>query len=402
MPAAPLLLFALACAAPPALTQDAYVWQRDWTPAVEQAVRDHGDEFDRLAVLAEELRWGEQGLEKLEVHPDAAALRGRPVVAALRLGAWRGSIAEDADLPRMAAEVVGRLRLEGLNIVELQLDFDATSGQLADHARAVAAIRAAVPVPLTITALPDWLSRPELPALLDQADGWTLQLHDFRAPTSPEDLRPLLDPRARADLARAAALGRPFRVALPTYGYTAAFTPEGRFLGATAEREQPWSGEVITREIAADPVEIAALVADLRAHPPRGLLGISWFRLPTEGDRHAWRQATLARVMRAEAPAARLRADATPDGTGLVELTLSNEGDADAEAPDLLVVSNGRPLAADGYGDWQVEADARGLVLVARPGARLAAGATRAVGWVRYAGDAEVSVHVRDDAARGS
>lgn len=402
MAAAPLLLLTLACAPPRALTQDAYVWQRDWTPEVEAAVRDHGADFARLGVLAAELRWGDAGLEEIEVHPDAAALAGRPVVAVLRVGAWRGSISANADLPRRAAGEVARLRAAGLDVVELQLDVDAASAQLADYARAVEAIRAATPVPLTITALPDWLSRPELPGLLDQADGWTLQLHDLRPPSSPADLHPLLDPRAQADLARAATLGRPFRVALPTYSYTAAFTPEGRFLGATAEREQPWGRGVITREIAADPTQIAALVADLRADPPRGLLGISWFRLPTEGDGHAWRQATLDRVMRGEAPSARLRAAATPDGTGLVELTLSNDGDADADAPDLRVVSAARPLAADGYGDWQVNAASGALELVARPGARLAAGVTRAVGWVRYAGETEVSVHVQEHAETGS
>lgn len=386
----------LSCAEPVSTTplgQDAYLWQRRWTPEVRDAVSSHAPAFSRLALLVAEQTWEPAALT--EIHPDAAALGRAPVVASIRVAAGPAAFERPSPLPALAARTVSRLRAEGLNVVEVQLDLDAASSQLAAYARLAREVRAALPVPLTLTALPDWLSRPELPALLDETDGWTLQLHDFTPPRSPEDLPPLLDPvEARAAITRAAALGRPFRIALPTYAYTAAFTPEGAFIGASAEREPAWAPDVITREISADPGALAGLMAGLLRTRPPELLGVTWFRLPVATDAHAWRWPTLEAVMAGRIPSPALSAQATPDASGLlVELSLRDEGDADAPLPDL-VVEGAPALAADGYADWRPTPD--GQRWTARPGATIRAGETRPVGWIRLGAPARIQVRIEE------
>ena len=359
------------------------------------AVASHGPSFARLGVLAAERTWPSQ---TTELHPDASALGQQEIVAVLRVAAWSEDFEADQGLPELAARTVSRLRQEGLNVAELQLDFDAASSQLGGYTRWVRSVHEALDVPLTITGLPDWLRQPKLPALLAETDGWTLQIHDFTAPESPDALRPLLNPTAaRAAIRAASALGHPFRIALPTYAYTAAFTPDGRYLGATAEREQPWSTAVITREISADPAVIAALVADLNRDRPAHLIGLSWFRLPTETDDHAWRWSTLLAVRAGQIPASNLRAEAAPDASGLlVELRLHNDGDADAPLPPLDVLSADLPIAADGYAAYTALDRPTGLRLIPPEGASLRAGATQAVGWLRLSTPQDVTIHVQD------
>lgn len=373
------------------LVQDAYVWQRAWTPAVRQAVAERGPRFARLEVLAAETRVVDGHLETVEVAPSVEALAGLDVVAVVRVGPWSGSFDGDPGLADLAAGTVSRWRGSGVHVTELQVDFDAASSQLAGYASWIGSIRRSSDVPVTLTALPDWLSRPELPALLDEADGWTLQLHDFAPPaTSTDDLQPLVDvDEAERAIERAAALHRPFRVALPTYGYSAAFEPDGAFIGISSERSVTWQPGVVVRELDADPTQVADLVRRLQADRPPEVSGISWFRLPVDQDTRAWRWPTLLAVMAGRTPVARLTATSTSAGPGLVEIRVTNDGDGDAPLPDIAVRSGLPALAADGYGEWR--ADGHGSFR-AREGGSLPAGTARAVGWVRFASDTEVTV----------
>ena len=42
---------------PAALSQDVYVWQRSWTPAVQTAVRERGTKFGEIIPLLAEVAW---------------------------------------------------------------------------------------------------------------------------------------------------------------------------------------------------------------------------------------------------------------------------------------------------------------------------------------------------------
>jgi hypothetical protein len=398
-----LLLVACACTPPRAagpMGSDAYVWQRAWTPPVATAVVAHGGRFERLGVLAAEVTWAESAPVVTEVVPDASALAGHDVVAVLRVASWAGPFDADLGLAEVATSTVRRLRDHGIGVVELQVDFDAASSQLRGYTAWVGAIRAASTVPVTITALPDWLARPELPALLAAADGWTLQVHDFSAPaTLAGPLAPIFDEReALAAIERAAALNVPFRVALPTYGYTLAFAPDGAYLGATAEREVAWNTDVTLRSVRAEPARVAAVVARLTDDRPPELGGLAWFRLPTEQDVQAWRWATLDAVMNGRAPTADVRAIVEPAANGTFDVRVHNHGDDDALVAAVRIRGADAAIVADGQGGFVAqtmgpEVHFRPKTTHAAPRA-LAPGATRTVGWARYPSGTEVTVDV--------
>src|SRR5262249_8582006 len=162
---------------------------------------------------------------------------------------------------RIATETVGRARGAGIVPTELQLDFDAATRQLDDYASWVRSIRAAVaPLPVTVTALPAWLASRGVRAVVDAADGWVLQVHGRERPGDARAPFDVGDPAvARAAVETAAVLGRPFRVALPTYGYRLLFDRAERFVGFAAEAPTdaaPHEGSA--REVRPDPTAIAA------------------------------------------------------------------------------------------------------------------------------------------------
>jgi hypothetical protein len=64
-----------ACAvAPAAMPQDAYVWQREWSPGFRQVVLDHGRAFAALDVLVAELSFKGAEPSAFYAKPDWRAL----------------------------------------------------------------------------------------------------------------------------------------------------------------------------------------------------------------------------------------------------------------------------------------------------------------------------------------
>jgi hypothetical protein len=407
------LVLAAACqgrrAAGP-LPQGAYVWQREWTPAVRAAVAGASD-FDLLVVLAAEVDPTSSPPRVARAGFDAAALRtaGRPVGLALRVRSFPGGFTTRpelaAELADLARESVARLRRAGLAPAELQLDYDCPVGRLEDYLPAVAAVRAAVaPVPVTLTALPSWLERGRaFAALAAAADGFVLQVHALAPPGSPgEDPPPLCDPvAARRAGERAARLRRPFRVALPTYSYTAAFGPAGELLGVAAEGPEPLlprGGRLHT--VASDPAALAGLVRAWTGDRLRELAGVLWYRLPVAGDRRNWPAATLSAVRAGRAPRPHLRLEAQASGL-LVDLALDNAGEAPAPWPEALSVRwpGAPPLAADALGGYRIRRTGPTELQLVRadpalldpPAPPLPPGARRPVAWLRFPLPTEVT-----------
>jgi hypothetical protein len=282
-------------------------------------------------------------------------------------------------------------------VAELQIDFDCAAGKLDGYRVWVEAIRARVtPVPVVITALPSWLGRSACGRLVAAADGWVLQVHSLERPRDMAAPVSLCDPvRARLAVARAARLGRPFRVALPTYGYTVGFDGQGRFVGLAAEgSSRSWPEGVQLRELRADPAAMAALVHGWTLDRPAALRGVIWYRLPVAGDRLNWSWPTLAAVMAGQAPGGRLRADARRPRPGLVEIDLVNDGNADHSGPVGVTVrwSGARRVAGDALGGVVLVEEGPGLAVFRSAGAvRLEPGGRRVLGWLRL--DVEVEVH---------
>lgn len=383
------------------LPDGAYVWQRRFGPEVRQAVREAGA-LSPLVFLAAEVDPTVEPPRVTRLDLDGAFLRalGRPVGLALRIGPLHGTFAgRPATAERLlglAARTAAAARAAGLAVAELELDYDCPASKLADYAAWVKRVRRAVaPVPTVITALPTWLAEPRaMGELIAAADGFVLQVHSLERPMSAAAPLVLCDPRAaKAAVEEAARFGRPFRVALPTYGYIAAFEPRGRLLGLAAEGPAlNWPTEVKLVTASADPAAMAGLVAGWRRDRPRELAGILWYRLPVAGDRQAWPAATFRAVRqgRTPRPALAATARAAAGDPALLDVALANAGEAPGPLPAALRLQWSGPaalLAADGLALYRVRPDGPGRLLLTRRAAEasaIAPGDERPVGWVRF------------------
>lgn len=391
------------------LPQEVYVWQRARTDSVRRAVVEHGAAFARVIVLNAEVTWrqGQPQLAKLAVEYGALAQAHRPIGLALRIGPYPGPFGatnlSTVYLADVAREIVAEARAAQINPSELQLDFDCASSKLDSYRSWVERIRARVaPVPVVITALPVWLEQPAFKALAQAADGYVLQVHSLERPTTFDAPFTLCDPAAaRRAVAKASALGVPFRVALPTYGYLVAFGGGGRFLGLSAEGPaRSWPADARLKEVRAEPLEMARLAREWSSNPPAGLAGIIWYRLPVEGDTLNWRWPTLNAILQARSPRKSVRGDSHRVEAGLVEISLVNDGELDISSRLAVQTRwrDGRLLAGDGL---------HGFVLAERRAAsarfetgvgpyRLPAGERQVIGWLRLSQEDEVQGEIKE------
>ncbi|QYM80027.1 DUF3142 domain-containing protein [Horticoccus luteus] len=395
--------------APPAssapLRSSAYVWQRVHSPAVAAAVTAHAPDFSRLVVLAAEIDWRGDTPVITRINLDYSTLATVPSLGlALRIRGYHGSFLADAPAAQsiltLARSLLDDARAVGLAPAELQLDFDAGERQLGGYRQWLQTVRDAhLGTALTFTALPAWLAQlDDFSALAHSADGFVLQVHSLSRPGSAQgDLPPLCDPvAARRAVLRAARVNVPFRVALPTYGYAVATTPDGKFVGLSAEGPAPdWPANVVVRELRADPTALAALVADWTTRHPASLTGIIWYRLPVAGDQRNWRWPTLRAVMAGRAPLAQLSLETHFSADGLLELSATNTGDDDFAAPvhATLAWTGAQRLAADALPPAHLAHETPASLVWQAPALALAPGERRSLGWVRFSSP-PTSVHV--------
>lgn len=391
------------------LPQDAYVWQREWSEAVREAVGQPGTNFGRLVLLAGEVTWRDGAPQLTPVAIPYAELppsrRGR-VGLALRIGTYSGPF-NDQDFTTRSLVLIARRLLheatdQGVTPVEFELDFDCPDRRLAGYQLWAKAIRTAVaPVPLAITALPSWLDQHDFAPLVQDTDGFVLQVHSLSRPRNIGQRVQLCDPRAaERAVERAARIGRPFRVALPTYGYRVAFSTNGTYLGASAEGPLPaWPAGTRFGELTADPDTLAPLVARWSTNRPSALQGLIWYRLPVETDRLNWRWPTLAAVMEGRVPHPHLVIrDATVSGTDprLREFELLNDGDRDHFGPARVQFrwDQGEAVAMDAVAGFAGEMTAGRSMLFTNASCRLRAGDRHLIGWVRLSTNAATSLEL--------
>lgn len=399
------------------MAQSVYVWQRAWNDRVVDAVAARAPSFDGGAVLlAAEVAFEKEGMREMEVALDHAAIArlGQPVGLALRIGACPSKRLGERDtidaLSRLAVRVIADARNAGWNPSELQIDFDSATSRLDSYRRWIEEIRSAVaPVPVTITVLPTWMSSGSFGPLVQATAGFVLQVHSVDKAAVEGDEPSLCDTASAIRWTeRAARFGVPFLVALPTYGYLAAFDEKGELAALIAEQAAPEHLRATTvREVRSDAAAMADLVAHWRRSRPQPMGGIIWYRLPVEGDVLNWPWPTLARVMRGEraAPALSLQGEVSTDG--LVEIVATNSGDADAELPAAIEVrwrGPARLVTADALGGlrWSRDGTGGARFTPAEDAAppRVRPGERRRLGWLRLTAGTEVEVGVpAEDAA---
>ncbi len=363
----------------------------------------------------------DSGTPEVSVNPVAEldwsllASTRRPVGVVVRVRGVRGAVEPKGKVFEALQGTLGSLRSQatraGIKLEEVQVDFDCPTSRLRGFADLLTALRRILPGERwTFTALPAWLRSRDFSVLARAADGYVLQVHSFETGGAAERRPPttLCDPvRARQAVERAARLGMPFRVALPTYSYRLVLDAQGGLIAAAAEgapleQAQPPPGGGV-RRLEAEPKALAALITGWKAERPASLQGVVWYRLPVpDSDRLNWPPPTLAAVMAGREPQVRLTfalapsqetADPGAGESSLRELRLHNTGEAAVPVPGAVRVRCPTPpLAVEGVGAYEIAANqpaadgARTILWQRRAGSaerRLAPGATLVCGWLR-------------------
>ena len=387
------------------MTHQVYVWQRQWTPAVSEAVSNLDPGLSPPVLLAVEARFSSSGGDAYsfaDVPIDESVLAGKPYAMAVRMGGGNPSLIA----PSAAANVVsGALFRRTQKPIEIHIDFDCPESQLDAYRNMAAEIRKRVaPIPVAITALPSWLDESAFSRLA--ADGpYILQVHSLHTPKTINGDWRIFDPaEAQQAVVKAGRIGAPFRVALPTYGHAIQIQKADptKFYVSSEDVLDLDQAQFTTRWVRTDPTEVATLVREWTASRPAAMTGIMWYRLPVATDQLNWRMPTLKAVMAGRTPAATLLVTAKVD-KGLVDLALVNTGDADAPLPAKVTIdwTGPAPLASDFLAGFQQLEQSPTSVTLSRsdadseaPANRLAPGDRRAIGWLRFTTDTEVRGHV--------
>ncbi len=355
------------------LPQDAYVWQRVWTPGLETALRRTAPLVQGWRVLAAE--WSVDGrLVRAGVDWTLLGALARPVTAVLRVDGRHV-----LPPPEAVADVVAGLPAGALAGVEV--DYDCPTARLDEYRAFLQALRPRLPpgLRLSITALPDWLSASALAPLSREADQLVLQVHAVDDPR-----RGLFSPSAATRWARlmAARSARPFLVSLPAYGVRVVQSGDGRVLATEAERPALAGGSGV--ELAAVPELVEQAVDVLEQDPPPRLAGLVWFRVPSPADARSWSLDTWEAVLRRRVVPPRLVLRPVPGPDGLSVLRLANDGAIDAPLPRVIALAEDC-TASDGAGPYGLERDPPSLVLRPSGGVPLHPGQGLTVGWTRCA-----------------
>jgi len=379
-----------------AASEAVYVWQRQWSAAVSKTVLTRGTAFGELDILAAELRFGESSAIQSDIDWQTLHQTARPIGLVVRIEHYSGSAAASTAATRQVVQscqsALAHANRSGIAPLELQIDCDCASSQLGAYADLLRIIRTEVAPPrLVITALPDWLRYPGFRSLADLVDGYVLQVHSVERPDGLGSVTLCDSGRAIGWIKQAIALNRPFRVALPDYGYRMGFDAGGKLVGLEAEgANRVWPVGVQIRTIMAGPTAVAAVVRYIQSRSDPALTGIAWFRLPIPSDDLVWQWATLEAVRRGESPSASLRLALATAEDGAQDLIVTNNGNGPGVPAALtLPQQSARPIGWDLIPGWRTAADATGLLQVvpieAAAGEPLQPGESRRIGWIRYA-----------------
>ncbi|TDK56515.1 DUF3142 domain-containing protein [Pseudomonas moraviensis] len=362
----------------PLLDQQLYVWQRQWTPAHELALRGSHNDFSTLRVLALQGFAGERW-SRARIDPALLKADDRPLIAVIRLDGQLQSLDRE-HVTAQILQVTADWQAQGLRLSGVEIDHDAGYARLPAYADFLKHLRSALPpsMPLSITALPAWLGSAQLPALLQSVDSSVLQVHAVSDPR-----RGLFDPQQALKWAKAWARvsDKPFYLALPAYG-VALLDADGGAPLVESEVQLERGGQ--RRELLADPLQLSQLGKTLREDPPEHLAGLIWFRLPLANDRRAWSLTTLRAVASGDVLNSQLGVSFKERG-GLYDIELENRGNRDSTWPAQITLKTQDCSGADALAGYSLQQTANLLTFTRLRDGRLPAGGQRAIGWARCA-----------------
>jgi hypothetical protein len=127
--------------------------------------------------------------------------------------------------------------------------------------------------------------------------------------------------------------------------------------------------------------------------------GVIWYRLPTIVDNFNWRWPTLGAMLAARVPQEKFSVNSRRVESGLVEISLANEGELDISSRLAVEVrwSKARLVAGDALRDFELadrNLSAARFQTRSQPG-RVRAGETLVLGWLRFDQDCEVRCELK-------
>ena len=398
----------VASSAPP-LLQRGYLWQREWNAAVTEAMAEADQRLDGIVVLGGEIVWEQKSAKfiRASIHWEALSRMTKPVALGLRVAPFNGPFLSDDATIRSIRDAIMSLADEALRrrvqLSEFHLDFDCAQKKLAGYRVWLQTLRPGIrPLPLIITTLPSWLGESEFTELLHEVDWYVLQVHSVPIHDAGDRASLLEDSLARRWVGRAASLGSPFSVALPTYRCLAGYNAAGALYGVAMDSVQPaWPPNTRVLELSANANEIAKLVQDWQSDRPAGLRELLWYRLPVKSDTRNWRWPTLAAVMAGRKPTRKF--NVLNEGENPVDFFLENAGESDNGFDGQVVVtwSDSALIASDALPGWTCRVEDRRAIFTPSPATprRLSPGGKRGIGWLRYEQTALLQSKVVEGAA---
>lgn len=355
---------------------DAYIWQRRWTPELAAGAVALADVFSAYRVLVGE--GNAHDVMPVTVDWSAVARARRPVVLVIR---WPGATPWTDATPLLSAIASARALAAkaGVRVTGVEIDHDCARARLPDYATLLRELRTRLDraLPLSITALPDWLAAPELPSVLAAVDASVLQVH---AVAKPGDGLFDAAQALRWVRAYAATSAKSFRVALPAYGSRVTLASDGRVLAIDSDAATMPVFDAEARELAVDPRRVAVVLRRLRDAPPPRFAGVSWFRLPLPGDRRAYAPDTIRALVGDAAPTGAVSAQRVRIGSGPNDdVVLRNDPGIDRLAPRTIRVPascrDGEGVAGYRFDPARARFDSNAPPL-------LKPGTSRTIGWV--------------------
>jgi hypothetical protein len=279
------------------LSQEVYIWQRQWRPANQTALVQSQGVFQGLRILALQAHPKPNGADIwFEVAVNHAWLQAdpRPKIAVVRLDGQFTHL-NDEEVINKITQVLANWQAKGTHIAGVEIDHDSASSKLPAYHYFLKKLKALLPaeLKLSITALPAWLNSADFTALFSSIDELVLQIHSVSDPRLG-----LFDAEQGwqwvQQLSKISAV--PYLIALPAYGSAVISTASGyKVESETPLRDQRQSANAV-QELMADPQMLQAFVQKLQNQTDEKLKGIIWFRLPLEGDKRVWPLSTLIAV----------------------------------------------------------------------------------------------------------
>ena len=363
---------------PRQLSQQLYIWQRQWTAQHPTALAQSRADFSQLRLLALQYHVSSQGPVWFETKLPLSLLQqdGRPLWLVIRLDGQLPQLPGQA-LQQRLRQLLQQWQQAGLTPAVIEIDYDSARSQLPAYQRWLAQFAQQLPAgtQLAITALPDWLQSADFNAVLQQVDILTLQLHSVLSPAQG-----LFDPPlAKKWASQLAALSdKPFYLALPAY-HSALVRKAARSTDWLVESEVPqlYTGE--RQELWLDPLKLQQWQAWLQQQPWPLLQGLVWFRLPLPQDQRSLPLSTLQAIVRQQPLQQQLQLKVT--GTApVLELWAHNSGQTPQQLPAWLQLHSSQCLQAEAIAGSRLQAEPGGYQLQL-PNRTLAAGQQQLLAW---------------------